>query len=54
MREENLLQGLEGICVACRTEQQIQFSEQWHLNSLYKIGDCPACAYEHSIFVKKC
>lgn len=53
MREENLLQGLEGICAACKTEQKIEFQEEWFLNSLYRTGCCPGCSYDHWIFIRK-
>jgi hypothetical protein len=53
IREENMRQGLEGICVRCTSTKKIAFRQEWHNDFLYKIGDCPGCGYEHHILVKK-
>lgn len=53
MREENVRSGIDGICASCKTSQKIPLRDAWYLDSLYKVGDCPSCNYEHVIFVRK-
>jgi hypothetical protein len=52
-KEENLETALGGMCLGCKTPQKIPFREVWDVNTLYKIGTCPSCEYEHQLFVKK-
>jgi hypothetical protein len=52
-KEENLETMLDGICGKCDTPQDIRFDERWELGTLYMVGCCPGCSYEHSIPVKK-
>jgi hypothetical protein len=52
-RKENADGSLDGICGACAAIETIEFREELILNTIYKIGICNNCDYEHIIPFKK-